>query len=175
MYKPKKRMTNDKIITRVTNFLSKALTKTMKDLVIFKNDDGTYEFFNKYLITEDPDGAFTVEIKGSYTQTTFSSLKNAVTWCIFINRNKYDKASRIEQLDAKMSSLDMAMDVHRNLIKTSKTLDSKLIYLAKLSEEQARKQTMVYELTTYINESKYLQAQRFGNKSQNKQPMINNR
>ena len=45
-------MINDKAITKVTNFLSNEYSKNISDIAIFKNQDGTYELFGKYSISQ---------------------------------------------------------------------------------------------------------------------------
>lgn len=156
-------MTDDKLIEKITTFLSKELFHNMKDVAIFKNDDGTYEFFNRYNITESKDG-YVVQLKYNSVTKNFSSLKNAVTWCIFENRNKFDRASRIEHLDRMLGGTELSIDLHKRLIKKASTVESKLIYLAKLSEEQIQRKNMLKEMAFYISESKQWQTQKFATK-----------
>ena len=165
--------TNDSIVARVTNFLTRELVKN-EDVAIFKNPNGTYDLFNRFIIAEAQTGNFTVWIKTETDKKEFSSLKNAVSWCILINRQKPDKAKRVEQLDEMLGGVEVAISLHKHMIKRSKKMEDTLIYLAKLSEEQAKKTYMVKELLSHVNSSKYLQTQRFS-KGRNKNTMINNR
>jgi hypothetical protein len=154
---------NDKLVTKVNQFLSKELFQNMNDIAIFQNDDGSYEFFNKYLVIKHHSG-YKVKTKFDSHERLFSSLKFAVTWCIFENRNKYVRAKRIEYLDQMLAGSEVSIEIHRHLIKKAKETENKLIYVAKLTEEQAKRKKMLGEMYTYVNESKSLQTQKFAAK-----------
>ena len=63
-----------------------------------------------------------------------------------------------------LGGVELSINIHKSLLKSSKNLESKMIYLAKLGEEQAKRRNMLQEITACVNESRYLQTQRFGNK-----------
>ena len=154
---------NHKIIEKVSEFLSKEFQNKVRGIAIFQHEDGTYEFFNKYYIKEDSTG-YQVSFKYSSTVKLFNSLKNAVTWCIFENRNKFGKAQRIEHIDKMISSTELNIQIHKRLIQKSKALESKLIYIAKLNEDQIKRKSYIKEMSDYINESKQWQTQKFATK-----------
>lgn len=154
---------NDRLVEKINQFLSKELFHKMGDIAIFKYEDGTYELFNKYYIVEEK-GSYIIKPKHSFDTKNFSSLRNAVTWCSFDNRNKLTQANRIEFLDTMILGLDSNITVHRNLITRAKDLEIKLIYIAKMSEEQARKKYMVEEMSSFINESRTWQTRKFAAK-----------
>lgn len=151
---------NDKIINRVADFFNTRLLNTVGDISIFQNDDGSYELFNRYVVYKKPNGYLVTPIYNS-DEKLFSSLKNAVTWCVFENRKKYQKAQRIEYLDKMITGMDLNIEVHKRLIKKSTDIENKLIYAAKLSDEQNKKKIMLHEMSGYIHESKALQTQKF--------------
>lgn len=169
----KTRPTHDKIVTRVTNFLSTELKKN-EDIAIFRNPNGSYDLFGKYLIKENDRGNYLVWTDPGSDPIEFAVLKNAVSWCIFIAQNKVDKAKRVAYLDRLLSGIEASILRHKEMIKRNKNLESTLIYLAKLSEEQSQRTHLVKELTSHVNSSKYIQRQRFI-KGRNKSPMINTR
>lgn len=154
---------NNKIVAKVSEFLAKEFHNKVGEIAIFQHEDGTYEFFNKYYIKEDSTG-YQVSFKYSSTVKLFNSLKNAVTWCIFENRNKFGKAQRIEHIDKMICSTDLNIQIHKRLIHKSKDLENKLIYIAKLNEDQIKRKSYIREMTDYINESKYWQTQKFATK-----------
>jgi len=154
---------NDKLVEKINQFLSKELLHKMGDIAIFKYEDGTYELFNKYHIIEEK-GNYIIKPKRSFDTMNFSSLRNAVTWCSFDNRNKLTQADRIAYLDSMISGLDANITVHKNLIARTKDVEYKLIYIAKMSEEQAKKKYMVEEMSSFINESKNWQTRKFATK-----------
>lgn len=154
---------NDKLVERISQFLSRELFHKMGDIAIFKYEDGTYELFNKYYIIEEK-GYYSIKPKHYENTKTFSSLRNAVTWCSFDNRNKLTQANRIEYLDTMISGLDANITVHKNLINKTKDIENKLIYIAKMSEEQTKKKFMVEEMSSFINESRNWQTRKFAAK-----------
>jgi hypothetical protein len=169
----KTRPTHDKIVTRVSNFLSTEL-KRNEDISIFRNPDGTYDLFGKFSIKENDRGNYLVWANFGTGPIEFAVLKNAVSWCILQAQNKLDKANRIAYLDRLLSGIEASILRHKEMIKRNKNMESTLIYLAKLSEEQSQRKHLIRELTSHVNSSKYIQLQRFI-KGRNKSPMINTR
>ena len=75
----------------------KDLKLKIKDLLVLKNEDGTYDLFGSYHIIQQDINNYVV-----FTQEDkfyFSSLKNAVTWCVFDKNKKYKEVKRIAELD----------------------------------------------------------------------------
>tara|TARA_R110000868_G_scaffold200494_1_gene447869 strand:+ start:1389 stop:1862 length:474 start_codon:yes stop_codon:yes gene_type:complete len=156
-------MINDKTIARIISFLHTAYATKNDDISIYRNDDGSYDFFDRYIIV-DHGAKVTVEIKYNYGTHEFSSLKNAVTWCIFEKQNKIMITKRIASLDSMISSVEAEIAIHKGMVKRSKIPDSTLIWLAKLNEEQRSRTAMVNELDGYIRESKNWQSKKFAMK-----------
>ena len=77
----------NKIVKKIADFLTREYNANNAEISIFKNQDGSYELFNKYIINKI-NNRYQVNKKVSYTSKNFSTLKNAVTWCIFDKRNK---------------------------------------------------------------------------------------
>jgi hypothetical protein len=153
---------HNKLLTKIDQFLNQEFIQNINDIAIFQNEDGSYELFNRYRIVKDSLG-YKVTTNTS-VEVLFSSLKFAVSWCILETRNKYVKAKRIEYLDQMLAGVDVSIEMHKHLIKKSKETETKLIYIAKLSEEQSKRKKILGELHTYINESKSLQIQKFAAK-----------
>lgn len=151
-------MINNKHITKVTNFLSKEYMKNVSNISIFQNEDGSYDFFNKYTIRENS-GRVTVDL--NYATKFFSSLKHAVTWCVHDHENKLTNAKRIEYLDIMISGTEVAIDMHKKLLKKSKDMEITLIHLAKLNEEKLKRSTLIREMEGFILDSKNLQTKKF--------------
>lgn len=160
-------MINDINIQKISSFLETQVFKNLEDIVIFKNDSGSYELFNRYLITITDNGYTVSYINGSKIKN-FYNLKNAVTWCVFDKRNKFSKTKRVEDLDRMIGSAEFNMAVHKKIMSTSKDIDTKLINLAKYNEEKLRKKVMSAELVSYIQESKNYQNSQFAYITQNK-------
>lgn len=153
----------DIALNKISQFLQKEFYSKMSDIAIIQNPDGSYEFFNRFTVYPDVNG-YKVQLKNSSEYKLFSSLKNALTWCIFENRTKYSQARRIEYLDSMIAGTDVNIQVHRNLLKKTNDVEYKLIYAAKLSEEQTKKRQMVAEMASFINESINWQTRKFATK-----------
>ena len=54
--------------------------EAFEKFVIFRDEKGNYNLYNKYDIKKNSDGTYTVNVLGTYTEKTFFKLKNAVTW-----------------------------------------------------------------------------------------------
>jgi hypothetical protein len=137
----------------------------LQDLVIYQDTDGSYQLFNKYAIRKTP-VAYEVTILTSDKKLSFNSLKNATAWCIFDKRDKFYETRRIEELDGKIGSLDVDIQIQQKLYRNAKTEDDLLINVAKLSESRLRKKIMIEELEGYTTDSKHWQERRFEVKPQ---------
>jgi hypothetical protein len=151
---------NDVMLNKISQFLSKDFLQNMSNISMIQNSDGSYEFFNRFTVHQVKTG-YEVHLKYNSDVKLFSSLKNALTWCIFENRTKFIQARRIEYLDNMLTGIEVSIEVHKNLIKKASNIESQLIYIAKLSEEQAKRKLMIQELSLFVNESKNWQTRKF--------------
>ena len=150
--------------TRIEKFVSQQLLQNLQDIVIYQENDGSYKLFNAYTISKNPQKEYVVTGNTANANTKFYVLKNAVSWCIFDKRNKMYEARRITELDNKLVSIDVDINIHQNLFKKSKVTDDKLMYLAKLNEDRIKKKNIIRELEVYVTESNSWQKQRFNRK-----------
>ncbi len=65
-----------------------------------------------------------------------------------------------------LSSVEVHIAIHSNLLKKAKKTEDKLIYLAKLNQDRLQKKAMSEELNQYIRNSYVWQQKRFGLKSE---------
>ena len=138
------------------------LTNKIKDLLIVREDDGSYVMFAKYRIVPDNLGNFNLyDIIEDLLVYNFSSLQNAVTYCVFSNNRKIKESKRIIELDDTISSLDAVILQHKNLLGKTKDIEIRSIYTAKLNEEKIKKQLMLKEINDFISTSKYWQNKKF--------------
>lgn len=152
-------MINEK---RIEKFVSQQLLENLQDIVIYQENDGSYKLFNAYSISKNSDKEYIVT--GNSTGAKFYVLKNAVSWCIFDKRNKMYEARRIAELDNKLVSIEVDINIHQNLFKKSKMTDDKLMYLAKLNEDRIKKKNIIRELENYVSDSNLWQKRRFNRK-----------
>lgn len=142
------------------------LKNKINDLFIVREDDGSYNLFGKYLIKKEQN-SFKVFLEESNDPYEFSSLRNAVTWCIFEKNNKLKETKRIHELDELISSLDVLIAQHTKLVKKTKNED-KYIYCAKLAENKYRKRQALSEIEGYANLSRYWQNKKFAENTDKK-------
>jgi hypothetical protein len=136
---------------------------SLADLSVFRDTDGSYHLFDKYVIRRVND-EYEVSVNLVDTTKTFYTLKHAVAWCTYDRRNKIVDSNRIYDLDKKVAGLESTIQGHQKLIKSAKNMDDKLIYLAKLGEEKMKKRQLYDELSHYISISKTWQTNRFNTK-----------
>lgn len=138
---------------------SKDFKKKIKDLLIVKNDDESYYLFGQYHIIKKDSYYTLTDLENG--QHVFSTLRHAVTYCVFKKNNKLKDVKRIKELDDLLGSLDVAIAQHQRLATNSNDPEVKQIYLAKLGEEKLKKQIFRKELEEYVNFSKWLQTQNY--------------
>ncbi len=157
----------------VERAIKHGMLPNLQNIIIFQDADGTYQLFNKYSINKIASGEFIVGSNTVTKYTTFYNLQNAVAWCIFDVRDKVREASRIAELDYKLSSVDIDILVHSKLFKKSKNTEEKLIYIAKLDDDKLKKKVITDELYTYMSDSRKWQTKRFDQKPDNNIRKIN--
>jgi hypothetical protein len=136
----------------------KDLKNKISDLLVIRNDDGTYFLFGSYHIVRQDVNNYVVFTQDQ--QVSFSSLKNAVTYCVFDKNRKYKEVKRIQELDDLIGGLDAQIQQHTRIVNKSDR-EMKDIMLAKLFENKLKKKQASEELTEYINLSKYWQTKKF--------------
>lgn len=140
----------------------KELSSKISDLLIIRENDGSYFLFGKYKIVVDNLGNHKlVNCYDNELIHNFSNLKNAVTYCVFDKNKKNKWLSRIIELDSLLGSLDVMIAQHEKLLKKSTDSDKKSIYLAKLYEEKLKKREMTKEINGFIQTSKHWQTKKY--------------
>ncbi len=135
--------------------------KDIKELFIVQEDDGSYNIFGTYLITKKGELYFVSLINDPYVlPIDFSSLKYAVTYCVFDKNRKEKETKRLCELDRYIGSLNVNIAQHEKMVKKAPDSD-KLIYVAKLNEEKLKKRKLLQELERYLSISKYMQTNKY--------------
>lgn len=141
------------------NKFSKWKLEGMIDNIIFKDDHG-YQLFGKYTIIKSHED-YKVSKHPTDTVKGFGSLRNAVTWVTFDKRNLIVEANRVIELDKILSGTEFSIKVHEQLSAKAKSMDHKLIYLAKLKEDKLKKKYVLAELNSYVDDIKDWQLKKF--------------
>lgn len=148
------------MIDQIENFLRKEINHGLKEVAIFREIDGSYNLFSRYIIKKVKSNII-VEILNTSQRVSFNTLKNAVTYCIFDKRNKFYERQRIHDLDQKLVGLEVEINIENRLFKKTKAVDIKLIHLAKLNENKIKKKKYEHELNQYVSDAKSWQDKRF--------------
>lgn len=151
-------MLDKNIVNLIENFAKRELSHGLGNAAFFRLEDGSYEIFNKFRISNS-DNKILVE-STSYRKH-FNYLKNAVTWCILYKRNMVGEMMILEELDNKLSGIELSIAQHQRLIKVSKNMDDKILYFTKLNEDILKRKSIERELDRMIKESKQYQLKTF--------------
>lgn len=161
---------------RKYNIVEKAINKgmltTLEDIIIYQEQDGTYKLFKQYSI-EKTNTEFKVTCNTVTKNSTFYTLQNAVAWCIYDKQSKIYQANRIVELDHKLGSIEVELAIHTKQFIKSKTTEEKLIFIAKVENDQVKKTLIIDELKSYMTDSKRWQTRRFDQKPNNDIKKIN--
>ena len=153
-------MTN---ITKLAQFFDNELKSDVKNVIITCDRSGVYELFGKYVINQDSLGFKVRGITTGSTLYSFSTLKNAVTWCTLQNEGRMSDAGRLYYLDSKICSIEFDIVVHKKMLESASE-QNRLIYRIKLQEDTYKRRAVLKEINSYINSSKRLQDIKFNKK-----------
>lgn len=156
------KMMNDIELERKFNrMISTKEIEDLQDISIFETAKDNYVVFKNYHVSKKSKTDVDVYLTNGDLIHSFSSMRNAICWCIFDKRGKYALANRIITLDRSISNEEVQINVHNNLFKKAKKTDDKLIFLAKLNEDKFRRSIMYQELESYVGQSDYWQKHQF--------------
>jgi hypothetical protein len=146
---------------KVEKFIKKQLNNTnTMNLSLLPIDDNNYILFGKYAITKE--NSFYL-LHDDYTdrKRTFSHLKTAVTWCVFNEKRKISECKLIEQIDFKLSSLEIDIAQKTKVLNSLKDEAYKFVYISKIEEDNIKKKILLKQLNKFINMSKDWQTKKF--------------
>jgi hypothetical protein len=150
-------------IKALSNFIDGELDTDLQEVLFTKDNQGKYYLFGKYVIVRI-NNLYKVYCLDTRNKLDFLSLKNATAWCVLRNSGDNHGASRIHNLDLKLSSIDIDIAAHKNKIKNAKSNFGTLISITKLQEDNYKRRWLVSELTHYIDHSKRIQNNKFNAK-----------
>jgi hypothetical protein len=149
-----------------TQELTKLFRKEFPDTftnLIWQNEDGEYEVFDRYTITPEKHG---FRVSCSATDVgLFSTTKTALSWCIADKYTHYNLARDILTLDNKLSSLISDISTRANLADRSKQPLFRETIETKLETKIIHKKQVEQELTKCVNYAKYCQQRGFNNET----------
>lgn len=148
---------------KLRNLVSTGLASGLEELLLATDNNGKYYLFGKYVILNYKN-IFKVYCLKTGCRLEFSSLKNATAYCVLENAGKYKDARRIEQLDLRLSSINIDIAVHKNIIKSKSSDFTTMISLTKLQQDTYKRKRIITELSSYIDNSKRIQENNFKSK-----------
>lgn len=145
---------------KLKDLVKTGLASGLEELLLTTDNTGKYYLFGKYVILNHKN-IFKVYCLKTGCKLEFSSLKNATAYCILENAGKYKDARRIEQLDLKLSSINIDIAVHKNIIKRARSNFTSMVSLTKLQQDNYKRKIIITELTCHIDNSKRIQENNF--------------
>lgn len=147
---------------KVEKFLTKQLTTTnnTSNILLLQVDDNNHILFGKYAITKE-NNSYILRMDNDDKERTFSTLKTAVTWCVFNERKKTVECKQIEQIDCKLSSLEIDILQKTKVLNNTKDEKFKFVYISKIEEDNMKKKILLKQLNRFINISKAWQDKKF--------------
>jgi hypothetical protein len=136
------------------------------DMIVLPIDNNSYILFGKYAALKK-DNHYSLLIDDNDQEKVFGTLKTAVTWCVFKELKKAMECKKIEQLDFKLSSLEIDLLQKNKILNSSKDDKFRDIYLTKIEEDNLKKKILLKQLNRYINISKEWQTKKFNNAKSN--------
>ena len=136
------------------------LKKKINDLFIVRENDGTYNLFGKYIIKQENE-TYKVIYSDENIINIFSSLKHAVTWCVFEKNNQQKEVKRIIELDECLASLNAMILQQTAILKKSKDISDREILYAKLCEGKLKKRQALSEIEKYATISRHMQNKKY--------------
>jgi len=145
---------------KVDKFIKKQITKNPEtmDVMLLPVDSDKYILFGKYIISK-VDNYYSV--KNDSIEKTFNTLKTAITWCVFKEKNKTVECRKIEELDFKLSSLEIDLTQKRKILNNMTDENFKTVYIIKIEEDNIKKSFLLKQLNRFINISKGWQSKSF--------------
>ena len=137
--------------------------KDLVSLIIFQNDDGEYEAFDRYRLV--PANGHTEVYCYTSDVGTFSTTKSALSWCIADKHKMLNLAREIKELDAKLTYLRNDIDCRARIGDKGKDPQFKETMLTKLETKLIRKKQVEQQLEKCINLAKYKQQKEFNNET----------
>lgn len=137
-----------------------------KDLmpnVIWQNDNGVYEVFDRYTIVPEQHG---FRVFCSATDVgVFSHTRTALSWCIADKNRAYNTARELLTVDNKLSALKSDIAIRAAIGDRARDPALRETILTKLESKIIHKKQLENQLTKCVNWAKYCQQRGFDNET----------
>ena len=163
-------MVSSDLRSRVTEKASRLLNKIADELLnsnpnaIFRNGNSIFAFADYEIVKESADEY--VIYKNDTFETSCSSCRTALSYCILDKNKKHDDAKRLIHLEDKLIGRQSEMMHYRHVITSPKTdLFRKEVVLNRLTDAKFHYNVIKEQLTKSINVAKYCQQKGFDNET----------
>jgi hypothetical protein len=131
---------------------------------IWKNEDGTYSVFGKYLICPESNG---YRVYCAATDVgIFSTTKTALSWCIADKVSAYNTARELLEIDQKLANISNDIAMRAALADRSRRWEFRDTVGFKLESKIIKKKQLENRLAKCVNWAKYCQQRGFTNETQ---------
>jgi hypothetical protein len=132
--------------------------------VIWQNDNGVYEVFDRYTIIPEKHG-FRVFCRATDVGV-FAQTRTALSWCIADKNRAYNLARELKDLDNKLTALTNDIAVRSGIADRSKRWEFRDPVGTKLETKIIRKKQVENQLAKCISWAKYSHQQGLTNEAQ---------
>jgi len=132
--------------------------------VIWQNDNGVYEVFDRYRISPAKTG-YTVFCSATEVGT-FSSTRAALSWCIADKHRAYNTARELLEIDRKLAYLTHDIATRAGIGDRSRDPVLRETILTKLESKIIHKKHLENQLTKCVKWAKYVQQRGFEDETQ---------
>jgi hypothetical protein len=146
-------------VSKLNQFFDQELNSELKEVLITRDEQGRYTLFGEYSIVPTTDKG--VNVRSNQVNLDFTNIKNALAYVTLLHAGHRKEARRIEQLDLSLSSVNLDLEVHRNILRNRTDAHSKLLFIIKIQEDSIKRRRIVEEIKSYINSSIRIQERSF--------------
>ena len=146
----------------IEQFVRAELKEVMPNM-IWRDDNGDYEVFGRYVITKTKN-LFEVHIHATCAGA-FNSTKTALSWCIADKYRNYNLARQILTIDNVLGNLNNDIFTRAAVANKTKKVQFREDIETKLETKIIRKRELEIQLDKCVNQAKYLQQRGFNNET----------
>jgi hypothetical protein len=132
--------------------------------VIWENDDGTYEVFDRYRVVPEA-GSYRVFCSAT-DEGLFGSTRTALSWCIADKNKAYNLARELKELDRKLVAISNDIAVRSAIAERSRRWEFRDPVGTKLESKIIKKKQVENQLSKCVSWAKYTQQRGFTNETQ---------
>jgi hypothetical protein len=137
--------------------------KTVLPFLIWQNNDGEYEAFDKYKIVPEHPG-YTVYINED-CQGFFNSTRTAISWCVADKFQRFNLARDLLTYDNMLANISNDIFVRAGVANKTQDYTLKESIEIKLEPKIIQKREIETHLNKCVNWAKYLQQKGFENET----------